>query len=380
MAQAPSDRDQSTPATEAEIRLAFRQAERLAATNPEEAVRRLQKLVTQVEENTALPEKRRQALKQMLEDRIRVTRLTGWDASAPEEAPMPTKEKPTAEGGELRRLSDALQTARQAGKLPKPDPRATDRATSPATDARRRTTEVADQLAARRGILTDQERGANAALRGVERSAVASGADIEYPANWKARTARRTNINQPRMTARERSIMQALDTPISVKLQNTSFAAAIEYLHTLTGQPIAVDPTALEAANVTYDTPVTLRLPNVSLRTVLRQLLGSLGLTYVVRDEAIQVVTPQQARSMMVTRVYYIGDLITGDSTLFGLGLDDLIAQRNAAYLMELIRSTVNPGGWGGPEGGTMVYDPARRALIVKQSAEFQSVLEGGLR
>jgi hypothetical protein len=46
-----------------------------------------------------------------------------------------------------------------------------------------------------------------------------------------------------------------------------------------------------------------------------------------------------------------------------------------------LIRRTTDPASWkeGGGEG-TIVYDPFRMALIIKQSAEFHGVLGSSLR
>ena len=50
----------------------------------------------------------------------------------------------------------------------------------------------------------------------------------------------------------------------------------------------------------------------VSTRTVLRQVLAANGLTFVVKDQVIQVVDVEKARNMLTTRVYYLGDVVQG--------------------------------------------------------------------
>jgi hypothetical protein len=57
-------------------------------------------------------------------------------------------------------------------------------------------------------------------------------------------------------------------------------------------------------------------------------------------------------------------------------GWDEFVAARNAAMLIDLIKHTVEPASWdsaGGP--GTVVYDATRRALVIRQTAEFHGVL-----
>jgi hypothetical protein len=48
--------------------------------------------------------------------------------------------------------------------------------------------------------------------------------------------------------------------------------------------PVYVDPKGLEQARVTLDTPITLDLEGIPLKTALRLMLKQLGLAYCVRD------------------------------------------------------------------------------------------------
>ena len=260
--------------------------------------------------------------------------------------------------------------SRQAGELARRNPN------NPVAQALQRQAAIAAAQAAGRDLQSDADRRRFSASRGVMQSALPPSGDLQFPADWKSRARDRTSSVTLAMTAKESSIMQALSTPLSISFTDSALDSVIEYLRTRAGVPIVMDKSALDAAGVTYQSKVSVRLPDVSLRTILRRVLGDLGLTYVVKDEAIQVITPQQAREMTVTRVYPIRDLVTGDWWDVNFGLDEFVAARNAAMLIDLIRHTVDPPSWdvnGGP--GSISYDASRRALVVKQTAEFHGVL-----
>src|SRR5262249_51383847 len=100
---------------------------------------------------------------------------------------------------------------------------------------------------------------------------------------------------------------------------------------------------------------------------LLRKILADLGLTYVVKDEVIEVVSPQKARSMMSVRTYYVGDLAAN--------------RWQAAVLIDLIQSTIEPESWRANGGaGALGYPPLTRSLVIKQTSEFHSALSGALR
>jgi hypothetical protein len=49
--------------------------------------------------------------------------------------------------------------------------------------------------------------------------------------------------------------------------------------------------------------------------------------------------------------------------------------------MIELIQSTVEPRSWQANGGkANIVYDPGTMSLVIKQSAEFQSVIANGLQ
>ena len=241
-----------------------------------------------------------------------------------------------------------------------------------AAEAAGRINDTNNRLATLRQLQTDRDRGRNGVIDGVTRSAIASEDDITYPKDWKARTAGRASSLNP-MTAKEKAIFSGLNSSMTVRLKNASFDGVIDYIRAKTGLSIIVDPGALKEADVSSDTPVSVDLRDVSVRTVLHKVLADVGLTYVIRNEAIQVVSPATAKQMMVTKTYYIRDLLPG-----GWGFFSAV---QAEQLIEMIQSTVEPQSWKVNGGdGTIVYDPITRGLVVKQNAEFHSVLSSSAR
>jgi hypothetical protein len=268
-----------------------------------------------------------------------------------------------------RQLLAGIKKLQNEGKLEAAKRQAADaaaRAPNPATQAASRIADVNSQLNANRQSQQEQERAVAGALSQVEKARVPPKGDIEYPKDWKARAPRRSSDEVP-MTAKERSLLRSLDSAISLKFTNHRLQDVVDYLQDRTGQTIILDKTAMDDAGLSYDSPVTVNLKNVTVRTALRKIFRDLGLTFVVKDEVIQVVSPAQAAQMMRTQIYYVGDLV---SNVF-----------QAAALIELIQSTVAPQSWEAHGGaGTIAYDPVRQALIIKQSAEFHPVLSSALR
>lgn len=108
--------------------------------------------------------------------------------------------------------------------------------------------------------------------------------------------------------------LEALDQPLKEVIDNIAFFHDI---------PIVINSKALEDAGVAIDTPVTKNLKGVTLRSALRLLLRDLELTYIIKDEVLQITTPDEAESQLLTKVYPVGDLvipvISGGGS-FGMG------------------------------------------------------------
>jgi hypothetical protein len=129
---------------------------------------------------------------------------------------------------------------------------------------------------------------------------------------WQSLSERRNNeasVDLRSKSPAEARIRQELETPTKLEFIETPLNEAVAYLQDLHGIAIQLDQKALADANVFADTPVTLAVDNVSLRTSLRLLLRPLDLTYVVEDEVLLITTTEVASQEVVNVVYPLGDL-----------------------------------------------------------------------
>src|SRR5205823_12240898 len=112
-------------------------------------------------------------------------------------------------------------------------------------------------------------------------------------------------------TAEELKLLKALETPVNAQFKNSRLEDVVDYLSTLTGLPIILDKAALDELNLNYNSPVTFVVTRpVAARSALRGALRTLGLTYVVREGTVYATTPARARDYLVTKSYYLGDLV----------------------------------------------------------------------
>lgn len=372
---------------EADVREALLQAQRLPSAK---AVDVLKAALLKLDDDTALTESRRESLKRMLRDRVRITEVEAKaGATRAEEKAVKTADNAGRRAEEEQRIAEQQKLAqglkdvrklqeegkpgeakRAAGDLSQRYPK------SPAAGSSARTTSTADQVDEARRIM--KERGARTVgvYRDVEVSATPPAGPIEFPKDWKEKSAKRLAV---KMTDEEKALVKALNTPIPVNFSESAFDGVIEYLQTVTGQTILIDKQAMEEAGVKYDAPVTMKNKSVTLRTVLRKVLGDLGLAYVIKDGSIQVTTPLRAKETLTVRTYYLGDLALVTDFRLPPALTQLQALQNAGQIIDAIQTSIDPPSWRANGGnGTIIFDPRTLSLVVKQSAEVHFMLGGG--
>jgi hypothetical protein len=332
---------------EDEVTDALVQSRRIGAKSPARAVRLLKATLTHVEDNTALTESRRAVLVKVLKQRIRT-----WEDKADATVRRGAAREDARDRQRARRVED--EGARR-GNL---------------DDVRRLYRDRNDALREARRARAEGDSRGRSTLREIDRSAALPRGDIEFPKDWKARVAKRKPAI---LTKREKALLRILNSVISVNFKEQTFSSVLDYLRDKTGQPIIVDKEALEEANVDYETPITFTGKKIAVRTLLHKILGDVGLTYIIKDEAIQVTSYKKAKASMVVRSYPIADLVTNlDPSLPPL-LRQMQTVQNIKGLIALIKSTVDPDSWGtkdNGEGGSISFHPGTMTLVVKQSAE----------
>jgi len=239
----------------------------------------------------------------------------------------------------------------------------------------------ADQIAQQKELTKQRAENTLLVYLSVDKSRKIPLGEVEFPADWVEKTKKRSK--QVNITEKEQAILKALNTVISVDFDKSGFQGVIDFLEKKTGQSIIIDKQAMNEANVTYDTPVTMKAKTTT-RTILKRVLADLNLAYIIKDEAIQVTSIQKAKETLSARTYYVGDLVGFGG---GMGFGGYIGRQQMALqiqqLATLITQVVEPESWavnGGSGLGTIAFEPITMSFVVRQTAEIHYLLGIGLR
>lgn len=350
--QARERREVEAQRIEKEVREGREYAYRAVRTDLPRALDRVQHLLDVLAKDESLPTERREMLLRTLKRDTGYLRAVAEDRRAA--------------------ANDAASQAARTEARRTDDPRRTEGPKSAFETARSRVESVGTRVADSRKIRNEVGDRWLATQRSVVESAKLPLDDVEFPADWKEKSKRRAP--GPKLTERERAIMDGLKKPVSPDFTSETFSSVMEWVQKVGGFTVVTDKAALDEANVTYETPIALRLNQVTLRTVLKKVLTDLNLTYVIKDENIFITTRARAKEMMVTRAYYIGDLL-GISGFAGLGTTALDAQLSVAAIINSIQSQIDPQSWGPEGGGAISFNPATMSLIIRNTAEIHYML-----
>jgi hypothetical protein len=138
----------------------------------------------------------------------------------------------------------------------------------------------------------------------------------------------------------EQRILDALAEPTQMEFVETPITDAMAYLSDLHDVPLVPLVRQLSDAGISPDTPVTKNLKGISLRSALRLLLMEIDLTFVVREQALLITTPDDAESHLEQVAYAVSDLV------------EATGEADVASLSDFVISTIAPASWdhvGGP-------------------------------
>ena len=377
---------------ETEVKTAFEDAARLEKVSSIRAVNRLIQARIPLENDVVLPEKARREMIARIGERIRAIESGTPTASAPanpttdpiKRAEIARATAIVAERDALKKGIDSIaglvragneeQAKKEAEALQKQFP------DNPAAQAFGERLSIADKIVASKVVMARMDDGYRAALIALGKSATPIKDDIEYDVeHWKRITKLRKTDG---LTSKEREIVKSLELPIELKYTQQSFADIMKDISAKMKVPILLDESSLKTAEVDASaTLLNIDLPKLSTRTALRKILQDRGLSYIIRNETIQVMTLEKAREQMITKVYYIGDLVAGDGPYGGaafygpaLGAEQTMA--NANRLVKMIREGVDPMSWreGGGNGSIAFHYPSL-SIIVRQTAEVHALM-----
>jgi len=161
-----------------------------------------------------------------------------------------------------------------------------------------------------------------------------------------------------------KAIEKALDQPTRLEFIETPLYDVVDYLRERHGIQIMVDHRALDMVGIPSDTPITVNIRKLPLRSALDLMLREFDLTWTVHCDVLLITTPEEAETMMITKVYDVADLVVCRDKK-GRLWDDYDT------LIEVLQTTVDPmnwdivGGSGSADGGTF---STAKVLVVSQT------------
>lgn len=391
---------------ESQYREQMRAFEDLVRRDPEKARQVLESAEKMVQAESALPEKRRSALLDQIQKKRSLVTLPGKSTEANESSialaksktPRPAStevEKQQVDTSrqlkEINRLGESGKSAeanRRLAELSRKDPG------NPAVVAANQMSGTRGAIQMGRDVHTRMNSSMLAALREIEAAGVPIAGDMVFPDDWAEKSKRRSST--ARMTEKERAIIKALGSSMSMTMEGEQLKYFLDAMEKQLGIPLVIDKQALETAGIGLETPISIRAKNWSARSVLRKVFSDLGIAYIIRSEEVMVTTQETARETMITRSYYIGDLlpIFGNNNVAGINnpyMDPFTRMNLAAAsqmqfaqtltgIIDSIKSQVDPNSWAPNGQGSIVFEPLSMSLIVKQTSEVHFMLGATLR
>lgn len=167
-------------------------------------------------------------------------------------------------------------------------------------------------------------------------------------------------------------IRAALASPTELEFIETPLSDVIEYLKDLHKIEIQLDAKELHDVGVSPDTPVTLILKGVPLRTGLWVMLHNRNLTCRIDNEVLLITRQERADERPTTEVCVVADLLGQDAThATKMAADDLL---------RVIRRSVAPTSWREAGGQGVIVAMAAGVfdvLLVRQTySAHEQILE----
>ena len=151
---------------------------------------------------------------------------------------------------------------------------------------------------------------------------------IVYPDadTWRILSERRIreyrSMDLAKRGSAEQAILDALNSPVEeFTFEQAPFTEVIDHINKVHKINVVLDTKALEDMSVDVSaTQITQTLKGISLRSALKITLAQVSLTYIIKDEVLQITTPDRAENTLVTKVYPVADLVLPIQSMGGMG------------------------------------------------------------
>jgi len=375
---------------EHDFREGLNEADKILSKYPQKSKTIYERLIKTLEKESNLPEKRKAYLIEIVAkkivntDKLLNSGIKDLQAETKSLTPNPRKigdplndtefeiSKKIKEIKELQSNGQIADATRKAAELKRRYP------DNLAIQAAIQLLDIKNQVAINNEFKSKYANSYLGAMRQIEEAGIPITGDLVFPADWAEKSKRRSSTSK--LTDKEKSLLKSLSTPMDVTIEGKSLEYFLQEMENKLGVSLIVDRPAIEAAGVRIDSPVTVKARNWTGRTVLKKVLADLGLSYIIRSEEIQVTTAERTRENLVTRSYYIGDLLGVSNMRLPPWYNQQQFAQTLTSIIESIKSQVDPRSWQ-PEGsGSIVFEPLSMSLIIRQTAEVHFMLGGSLK
>ena len=175
------------------------------------------------------------------------------------------------------------------------------------------------------------------------------------------------SADPPPIRTAEAAIERALDTPTQMEFVDAPLSEVIEFLKDYHHIEVQADNRALADVGIGTDTPITINLKGISLRSALKLILREHSLTWIIQDEVLLITTPEEAESQLTTKVLDVSDLVVC------YDMDDE-PWDDYGTLINTISRTLRSATWnqfGGPGSITGASLGTAKVLVVSQTREM---------
>lgn len=379
--------------TEQNVREAIGQAEKDARVSKIRAIEHLKKVAESIDLNVHLSSSKREELARLVQAKLAalqgrpVPQVADSRGRQVQEKRIKIYETGVTEAKEVREAVAEVKQLHDAGKYAHASTKIGELAKkypqNPAVQVLAGQGMMGDRITEARLLSYEMAQRNQMTLNDATRAALPAKGDFEYPEDWVEKTKKRRDALQPKLSPEEESILKALDSVVRQGLNNAPFEEAVQQLSTLIDKPIYLDKNSLQDAGLDMKKPVSMPA-NVSARTALRALLQAQGLTFVIKDKVIQVLTLERARETLVTRAYDVTDLTKlsgpfGGAVTWGQAADYEQTVANAKVVMDAIKASVDPQVWSDRNGIATISYLYPGTIIVRAPSEVHASLSKSL-
>ncbi len=140
---------------------------------------------------------------------------------------------------------------------------------------------------------------------------------IEYPTEWPAKTFQRGDVGAFTDTPENRRVLASMrGAKIPLQLTDNRFEDVLTFIGKTANLPVDADWESLATVGIDRDTPVTIRLPEVSVEIALNRILGKVSrdetskASWAIDQGIITIASDEQIRRNVTLVIYNIQDLL----------------------------------------------------------------------